>query len=452
MKLSLSFASLLALAALGAACTSGTSGTGDPNASSSGTPGPQGDPGIPETGPTPGSTPGNTPAPCSVAPAPGVEKPVELTADVDFHPEGAFVDSRHRALVYGWSDPALSAVSASLFVARFTADGAVDKTFGENGLVTFDSLDDSNAMPQGIAATLDGSDRVVLTWVRWSRPTGSNGERVMSAARVTANGALDTGFGQGGFVASVPLGLGQLAGNPNTGEFVTTAIDQGVNTAVAASGNEVFAYTTVKVSKTVFTGGTIDTSDMIRGVRLGPSGAKDPSYTFERKRTSFGIIGARTFGNFVYLWTEGLALKLDAKGNADPSFGLDAAHGPATVAMRSDGTLLATDFQTIYTVGPDGKRQTKLTDRGGRFTVRCDNRLSVATISSTDIKASLLLPNGALDTTRGTGGVVSFTNPSDLSSSSVVVAFDPSSGTITKFYVRVTRSAPDTLVAVRIHP
>lgn len=191
---------------------------------------------------------------------------------------------------------------------------------------------------------------------------------------------------------------------------------------------------------------------MVRGVRLGATGAKDPSYTFERKRSSDGLISATTLGNAVYLWASSLGSKLDAKGNADPSFELDAPSGPAAVAMRSDGTILATDFETIYTVGPNGKRQTTLTNHGGRFTVRCDGRLVVASVSETEIKAWMLLPNGDLDTSRGTGGIVRYTKPSDLQWSGLATALDPSTGSVTQFYVRRARSMPDALVAVRLHP
>ena len=446
--------SFLGVAAVATACTSTVNGTNDPNTNGGGggsneSPGTNGNPGNP---PDPKAPPG--PGTCAAPPAPGVDKPVELTADVDFHPVGAFVDSQHRAMVYGWSTPAPISDATSLFVARFAPDGTVDTSFGKRGLAVIDSLDDVNGVPQGVAATVDASDRIVLTWLRTRRPGAATGERVLSVARITAQGALDTGFGQGGFVEAVPLGLGPSAPNPNNpGEIGSTSIKQDVNTAVATLGaGEVFAFTTVNVTKTSFGNNTIETTDFVRGVHLGPTGAKDPSYAFERKRASFGLIGASAFGNFVYLWASSQGLKLDAKGTTAPSFALEAPPGPATVAMRSDGTLLATDYKEIYTVGPDGKRQTTLTDHGGRFTVRCDGRLVVANGSSTQIEASLLLPNGELDTSRGTGGVVTYKPSDQLATTILATVLDPSSGSVTQFYVRSARSAPDTLVAVRLHP
>jgi uncharacterized delta-60 repeat protein len=76
-------------------------------------------------------------------------------------------------------------------LARLTADGLVDTTFGSSGQVRV-LLGGAATRLDDVAA--DGADRLVVTG--W-RTTGASGKGQLAAARFTATGALDTTYGSG---------------------------------------------------------------------------------------------------------------------------------------------------------------------------------------------------------------------------------------------------------------
>ena len=80
-------------------------------------------------------------------------------------------------------------------LARYTADGELDETFGDSGKVTTDF---GGGKDQAHAVALQSNDKILVTWT--VLPASSN--RDFGLARYTAAGALDASFGNGGKVTT----------------------------------------------------------------------------------------------------------------------------------------------------------------------------------------------------------------------------------------------------------
>ena len=109
------------------------------------------------------------------------DSPVTLAAGVVLQPDGKVVLGGSARLEIGHTGLAL---------ARFTAGGSLDSTFGNGGVVLTDLGVDSGFLAR-VALQTDG--KLVVTGS--TKPSGGNGEMVI--ARYEADGALDTSFGGG---------------------------------------------------------------------------------------------------------------------------------------------------------------------------------------------------------------------------------------------------------------
>jgi uncharacterized delta-60 repeat protein len=82
--------------------------------------------------------------------------------------------------------------SRDFAVARYHADGALDSSFGGDGMVTTDVSAGSEDLGNATVAHADGSFTVAGT------TSSTPGESAFAVVRYTATGELDTGFGSGG--------------------------------------------------------------------------------------------------------------------------------------------------------------------------------------------------------------------------------------------------------------
>lgn len=117
-------------------------------------------------------------------------------------------DTSSRTIVVGWRtlSTALDANFQVIVAARYTAEGALDPSFGERGIVT--TRIGRDEVTQAFAATLDGEGRLLVA--------GYNGGQNRSRGRTlddwpvrvillryTVGGVLDTSFGSGGMASRV---------------------------------------------------------------------------------------------------------------------------------------------------------------------------------------------------------------------------------------------------------
>jgi uncharacterized delta-60 repeat protein len=82
-----------------------------------------------------------------------------------------------------------------LMAARFTANGALDRSFGTNGTTLLQAGGGANPSTTGYGLALDGSGRIVIA----GRSTRSDGQFQQTLARLSSGGAPDATFAPGGF-------------------------------------------------------------------------------------------------------------------------------------------------------------------------------------------------------------------------------------------------------------
>jgi len=308
----------------------------------------------------------------------------------------------------------VDADAESAVVARYLVDGSLDTAFGTNGITTLriNSLDTYIE-----AVKIDASGRI---YVVGEVETASN-EFNAAVARLTANGALDTTFGNAGFIVT---------------NFGTTLEGEGLSLAIQADGKIVLAGIVVDNTNPVFdeladfalarynTGGSLDTTfgnagyvitafnanhfDALLSVLLQPDGkivasgfsfTEDPD-TFEE---SSDIVAAR----------------YNANGSLDTSFGgdgkviidigdFDYIEG---MALQSNGKILLCgdtfiesqdlDDSLVVRLNTDGSLDTSFSDDGfviTPFLNSADNFTSAHTVIANP-DGSLLAVGGAFDNT-----------------------------------------------------
>ena len=254
--------------------------------------------------------------------------------------------------------------SRDFALARYTPTGAVDPTFGTGGLVTTDFFGFTDHAQAGLVVQPDG--KLVAGGSAFTFTTGGNYD--FALARYNPDGTLDPSFGSGGKVTSDLLGFDDQA-------FALARQPDGKLVAAGEAGAD-FAL-----------------------ARYNPDGTLDPSFG------SGGVVTTDFAGSTDRV--EALALQPDGKvvagGQAFSGAGLDFA----VARYNPDGTLDAS-------FGSGGKVTTDLAggDDAGFFSIAvlAGGKLAAlgsgATGTGQDFTLARYQPNGTLDATFGSGGVV----------------------------------------------
>ena len=273
-------------------------------------------------------------------------------------------------------------------VIRLNPNGTFDQTFGSNGVVTtnfFSSLDQATE----VAIQPDG--RIIASG--WVTQGGVNNGLTYDFAvvRYMPNGSLDPSYGNGGIVFTDFLGRGDLAQasvlQPD-GKLVVT----GFVTAQATPAHYDFGVarynTDGSLDATFGAGGKVvtpirnDLDELARGIALAPDGK---------------IVVAGELYNPSDGTNQGhrdvVVVRYDANGNLDPTFDGDGkfiydsnqgdrSEGSDDVVVQPDGKILlaAKSFLRMESV------------QGGM-------------VSHTDLMVMRLNPNGAFDSSFGSGGI-----------------------------------------------
>ncbi len=251
---------------------------------------------------------------------------------------------------------AVGGLNGNFSVARFTPAGGLDSTFGTNGVV-FTDLGSSEDQAEGVVIQPDG--KIVVAGFMLTANTG----RDFAIVRYNANGTLDTTFGSGGIVTTDFDGLDDQAGDvllQPDGKIIA------LGTATISSTNTDFALVRYN------TNGSLDTS-------FGTGG----KVTTNIGQFDQGQRGAlQGDGKIVLVGGSGFSvLRYNPNGTLDSSFGTGGVVSilgesiAEDVALRTDGKIVV----------------------GGTLTNGTNN---------TDFQAAQFLPNGTLDASWGTGGLV----------------------------------------------
>jgi len=281
------------------------------------------------------------------------------------------------------SDSTLPGANQGFGLVRFTASGALDSTFGTNGLVNT-PIGPRTANPGSFLLQPNG--QIVMAGLE-----GGNGEKstnpdaipnMVAVARYDTNGSLDTTFGSGGVAllnnASTLQGANQLALLTN-GDYlvVSTAFGGPVTAQLSSTGvlqSSVTGGTIVNTTPTSF--GELDSDTLfqpnggfiiiqatgnpnralsIMGQRFSETAVLDP--TFSSAHFTFGG-ERRSAPNGIALQSNGQILVGGSVSGASPiSGGLARLHanGELDTTFGNGGTLTTDNAVNGVLVQADGK-------------------------------------------------------------------------------------------------
>jgi len=268
-------------------------------------------------------------------------------------------------------------------LARYNTDGTLDTTFGTGGRVTtYSSTDPSyfyDATASAVAIQSDG--KIVVAGYAYNSDQQVNYNQYdFALARFNTDGTFDSTFGTGGIVVTA-VGEG-------------TDYDYAYAVAIQTDGKIVAAGATGPRSNY---GGT---NDKFALVRYNTNGTLD---------TSFGTGGTVTTTIGTYSDAYAIAIQTDGKIVAT-GYAYKGDYADFALARyNTDGTL-DTSF------GTDGAVTTAISDNSNvdnarAVAIQTDGKIVAAGIDSTYYFALVRYnTDGTLDTTFGTGGMVTTTN------------------------------------------
>jgi uncharacterized delta-60 repeat protein len=257
-----------------------------------------------------------------------------------------------------------SVPTASFVVAGYTAGGTLDGSFGSGGLAV--TPIGGNGGATGAAVQADGQIVVAGTAYIY-RPTFSYS---LVAARYSAGGTLDTGFGSGGLASASALRAGGVA--------------------VQSDGKVVVAATA---------GGSLYTQ--FAAVRFTTAGGLDSG--FGNGGTATSSVGSSDSASAIAIQGDG---KIVLAGSAFvPATGNDFALTRFTSTGTVDTGFGSGGGVTTNFVGPvNATANSVVADRGGNLLVAGTTRSAGSSLS-----VARYLPNGQLDNGFGDGGKVQVT-------------------------------------------
>ncbi|MFK7821905.1 MAG: Calx-beta domain-containing protein, partial [Planctomycetaceae bacterium] len=203
-------------------------------------------------------------------------------------------------------------------IARFNADGTLDTSFGDDGLITedFENFASANAV------AIDSEGRIIVVG-----STGDVFSHGFAIARYQPNGRLDTSFGEGGLVTTNieinTLGRGPILGQFSTASDVAILADDRIVVGGTQESAQAFDRSILSVANFVFAQYNVD-------------GTLDPTFGFD------GIILHDTNG--------GVEPDDGASNNADRLNTMEVdSEGRIIAAGQSDGDFVVARFR------PDGQ-------------------------------------------------------------------------------------------------
>jgi uncharacterized delta-60 repeat protein len=266
-------------------------------------------------------------------------------------------------------------------VVRYNPDGSLDSSFGTGGQVTVDFGAGYSTDDQAYAVAVQADGKVVVAGRTYNYQTGTRWD--FSAARLNADGSLDTSFDADG-KATVDLGSSE---------------DYAHAVAVQADGKVVLAGQTINYQ--AGTGWDFGVA------RLNADGTLDTSFDADGKATV--DLGSGSY--YRDDWANTVAVQADGKVVlAGQAYNYNGTGWDfAAARLNADGTLDST-------FDADGKQTIDFaayygSDIANAVAVQADGKVVLAGTSygyysgtSEDFAAARLNADGSLDTTFGTGG------------------------------------------------
>ncbi len=270
---------------------------------------------------------------------------------------------------------------------RITPTGGLDPTFGSGGIVA--TTIGSYASATGMAVISSGPDAGDYVVAGIATVAGTN---EFALARYTAAGVLDTTFGSGGFVTT-PIGNGNAGANSvavdnSTGDYVVAGYSQLSNFSVFTLAR----YTPTGALDTTFGSGGIVTTT------IGPDSSYAQSVAVDNSTGDYVVAGSSQLPGYNVF----ALARYTPAGMLDPTFG-SGGIVTTTIGSNSVANSVAVDTTT------------------GDYLVA-----GYANLVNAELVLARYTSAGALDTTFGSGGIVTTAIGNNASASSVVV--DSSTG------------------------
>jgi len=311
------------------------------------------------------------------------------------------------------------------------APGKLDTTFNKTGIVTTSAVGTISATAMSVAMQPDG--KIVATGSTHNGTTTN-----FALTRYNTDGSLDTAFGTGGIVTTA---IGTSSSSANS------VVIQSDGKIVAAGSTNDFAlvrYNTDGSLDTSFgTGGIVTTdigtdSDVARSIVLQSDGKiVAAGYSFNGSNDDFALVRYNTDGSLDTAFGTGGIVTTDVGAGYDDAY---------SVAIQSDGKIIvagssrngAKDSFALVRYNTDGSLDTAFgtggivtTDIGADYdyvsgvAIQSDGKiLAAGTASNADFALVRYDSDGSLDTSFGTGGIVTTTLGTSSNAQSVAIQAD----------------------------
>ncbi|NET10775.1 MAG: DUF4347 domain-containing protein [Symploca sp. SIO2B6] len=292
-----------------------------------------------------------------------------VTTDIGFNSDDGgwsiTTDDNGNILVGGYTE---AYGSNDFALIRYTATGELDTSFGQGGIAIADIGTNSDDLMFSITIDINGNILV-------SGASNANGSNDFTLARYTADGFLDTNFGTGGIV-STDIGFGSS--------------DYSYSITTDGNGNIVVAGTSDASGSSDFT-----------LVRYTADGSLDLNFgTDGIVTTDIGGFGSSD---------SGYGLVTDSSGNILVSGSSDASGSSDFTVVR-----YTTTGELDHTFGTGGIVTTDIgvtsNDSANGITIDSNGNILVSGYSnangSNDFAVVRYTPDGTVDTTFGTAGIV----------------------------------------------
>ena len=335
-------------------------------------------------------------------------------------------------IVAAGSSPNPTSTDDNFALARYNADGTPDTGFGNRGIVNINSSgtnwDDAWAVALQPDGKIVAAGRTNVTSSTWA----------FFLARYSSDGTLDTGFGTGGKVMT-------SIGGSNDGANAIALQPDGKIVAAGSSYNTTSKNTDIALVR-YLPGGTLDTAFGSGGKVVTPIGSLDDGANAIALQPDGKIVVAGYSASSVSK-TDFALLRYSADGTLDANFGTggkvttaigSGKDGANAMALQPDGKIVVagdshngtnTDFALVR-YNPDGSLDTSF-GNGGKLTTAIESGNDTATAvalqkdgkivaagsndawhgaTRTAMAVVRYLPNGSLDTSFGTGGILGVVN------------------------------------------
>jgi uncharacterized delta-60 repeat protein len=287
------------------------------------------------------------------------------------------LDASGRVIVAGTTLGNVTSGRPEFAVARLSASGTLDGSFGNSGTTTISFGTGPFTSDYAKSVAVDASGRVIVLGSTTSDVFGNVGGGVLEVARLTSAGSLDAGWGTSGRVTTAVLG-------PSVDQAANLVLTQPDGKIVVVGTSFAQADTELSVAR-YNADGSLDSSFNGNGIaRFGSGSGQFLTPTSVTVDASGRLLVAGYLPYFFGSYADFAVLRLNADGSPDTSFG---TAGRATVRSATGST-----YDKVQGVTVDSSGRVVLAGTSSSF------------ITGSQFAVARLNADGSKDTGFGSGG------------------------------------------------